>query len=236
MPAPGHPPPGEGPGRDLRRRARRALLLHRHRRRPAGAGDQRGRRADEQERRRRRLHRRPAQDPDARKLDQVTYGEALRRGLKVVDATAFSLCMDNGLPMIVFGMEGEGNVARAVRGERIGTLVTAGYHPRRAVGRPALSPARRRSDGDRRDPPRGRGEDGQGGRRRQGGLRRASAPAGRTRRCSARSSSTTTARPTPLQQLASFQTPEAAHGDHHAVRRGARWAPSRRPSATPTSG
>ena len=45
-------------------------------------------------------------------------------GLKVVDATAFSLCRDNDLPMLVFGMEGEGNVARAVRGERIGTLVT----------------------------------------------------------------------------------------------------------------
>jgi uridylate kinase len=68
----------------------------------------------------------PHVDPDARKLEQVTYGDALRKGLKVVDATAFSLCMDNKLPMIVFGMEGEGNVARAVRGERIGTLVTAG--------------------------------------------------------------------------------------------------------------
>jgi len=68
----------------------------------------------------------PRVDPAARKLEQVTYGDALRQGLKVVDATAFSLCMDNKLPMIVFGMEGEGNVARAVRGERIGTLVTAG--------------------------------------------------------------------------------------------------------------
>ena len=67
----------------------------------------------------------PRTDPGARKLEQVTYGEALRQGLKVVDATAFSLCMDNKLPMIVFGREGEGNVARAVRGERIGTLVTA---------------------------------------------------------------------------------------------------------------
>ena len=66
----------------------------------------------------------PRRDPSAHKLDQVTYADALRRGLKVVDATAFSLCMDNHLPMIVFGMEGEGNVARAVRGERIGTLVT----------------------------------------------------------------------------------------------------------------
>jgi uridylate kinase len=66
----------------------------------------------------------PRRDPTAHKLDEVTYADALRRGLKVVDATAFSLCMDNHLPMIVFGMEGEGNVARAVRGERIGTLVT----------------------------------------------------------------------------------------------------------------
>src|SRR4051794_7239865 len=68
----------------------------------------------------------PHVDPDAHKLDQVTYADALRRRLKVVDATAFSLCMDNRLPMIVFGMQGEGNVSRAVRGERIGTLVIAG--------------------------------------------------------------------------------------------------------------
>jgi len=68
----------------------------------------------------------PRKDPTASKLDQVTYTDALTRQLKVVDATAFSLCMDNKLPMVVFGMEGEGNVAAAVRGERIGTLVTSG--------------------------------------------------------------------------------------------------------------
>jgi uridylate kinase len=68
----------------------------------------------------------PRTDPGAYKLEEITYAEALRQGLRVVDATAFSLCMDNKLPMIVFGMEGEGNVARAIRGERIGTLVTAG--------------------------------------------------------------------------------------------------------------
>ena len=67
----------------------------------------------------------PRTDPEARKLDRVSYQEALQRGLRVVDAAAFSLCMENKLPMIVFGMEGDGNVARAVRGERIGTLVTA---------------------------------------------------------------------------------------------------------------
>ena len=67
----------------------------------------------------------PKTHPDARKLERVTYQDALAQGLRVVDAAAFSLCMDNKLPMIVFGMEGEGNVARAVRGEKIGTLVTA---------------------------------------------------------------------------------------------------------------
>jgi uridylate kinase len=66
----------------------------------------------------------PRTDPSATKLDRLTYQEALVQGLKVVDSTAFSLCMDNGMPMHVFGMEGEGNVARAIRGERIGTLVS----------------------------------------------------------------------------------------------------------------
>ena len=47
-------------------------------------------------------------------------------GLKVVDAAAFALCMENDLPMIVFGMEDEGAIARALRGEKIGTLVHAG--------------------------------------------------------------------------------------------------------------
>jgi uridylate kinase len=67
----------------------------------------------------------PRTDPEAVKLDRVTYAEALQQGLRVVDAAAFSLCMDNKLPMIVFGMQGEGNITRAVRGEKIGTLVTA---------------------------------------------------------------------------------------------------------------
>ena len=67
----------------------------------------------------------PRTDPSATKLDTVTYAEALSKNLKVLDAAAFSLCMDNGLPMVVFGMEGEGNITRALLGERIGTLVTA---------------------------------------------------------------------------------------------------------------
>ena len=68
----------------------------------------------------------PRTHPDARKLDEVTFEDALRSGLKVVDAAAFSLCMENKLPMVVFGMEGDGNITRALRGERIGTLVSAG--------------------------------------------------------------------------------------------------------------
>ena len=68
----------------------------------------------------------PRTNPQARKLDRVSFEEALRSGLRVVDAAAFSLCMDNDLPMVVFGMEGDGNITRALRGERIGTLVSAG--------------------------------------------------------------------------------------------------------------
>ena len=66
----------------------------------------------------------PRKDSNAWKLEEVTYQEALVKGLKVVDSTAFSLCMDNKMPMVVFGMEPEGNVAAALRGDRIGTLVS----------------------------------------------------------------------------------------------------------------
>ncbi|ROQ41400.1 uridylate kinase [Frondihabitans sp. PhB188] len=66
----------------------------------------------------------PRTDPTAMKYDTLTYQDALVKGLKVVDSTAFSLCMDNGMPMRVFGMEGDNNVARAIRGEAIGTLVS----------------------------------------------------------------------------------------------------------------
>ncbi|ANS80687.1 Uridine monophosphate kinase [Serinicoccus hydrothermalis] len=68
----------------------------------------------------------PRRDADARKLDRLTFSEALSGNLRVVDAAAFSLCMDNALPMLVFGMDGEDSITRAIKGERIGTLVTAG--------------------------------------------------------------------------------------------------------------
>jgi len=66
----------------------------------------------------------PKTHPDAERIDTITYRDALQRGLKVVDSTAFSLCMDNGMDMRVFGMEPAGNVTRALLGEPIGTLVT----------------------------------------------------------------------------------------------------------------
>ena len=66
----------------------------------------------------------PRTDSSATLLETVTYQDALQRGLKVVDSTAFSLCMDNDMKMVVFGMEPGGNVTRAIRGERIGTIVS----------------------------------------------------------------------------------------------------------------
>lgn len=66
----------------------------------------------------------PRTNSDAKKLEHITYQEALVKGLKVVDSTAFSLCMDNKMPMVVFGMEPHGNVTAAIRGDRIGTLVS----------------------------------------------------------------------------------------------------------------
>ncbi len=68
----------------------------------------------------------PRKDPTATKLDEVTYQDALQQGLRIADATAFALCMENKMPMIVFGAEEEGAIARIVAGEKIGTLVSAG--------------------------------------------------------------------------------------------------------------
>jgi uridylate kinase len=68
----------------------------------------------------------PHLDPTATKFDELTYAEAIARGLRIMDQTAFALCGENKLPMVVFGMEPEGNILRVVQGEKIGTLVTAG--------------------------------------------------------------------------------------------------------------
>ncbi|MGP3926254.1 UMP kinase [Streptomyces sp. 8N616] len=66
----------------------------------------------------------PKRNPDAVKFDALEYGEVISRGLKVADATAITLCMDNKLPILVFELLAEGNIARAAKGEKIGTLVS----------------------------------------------------------------------------------------------------------------
>jgi uridylate kinase len=68
----------------------------------------------------------PRLHPEATMFDDLEYIEVLKRGLQVMDATAISLCMDNGLPIIVFNYRQEGNIRRAVQGEPIGTLVHSG--------------------------------------------------------------------------------------------------------------
>ena len=67
----------------------------------------------------------PRKDPGATKFDTITYADAIQRNLEVVDQTAFTLCSENKLPMVVFGMEPEGNTPRVLKGEKIGTLVSA---------------------------------------------------------------------------------------------------------------
>ncbi len=67
----------------------------------------------------------PRTDPDAEFLPQITHMEAVQRGLKVMDATALTLCMENRLPIHVFNMDDEANIDRIVCGERVGTLVAS---------------------------------------------------------------------------------------------------------------
>jgi uridylate kinase len=66
----------------------------------------------------------PRHNPDAKRFERISYAEVLAKGLKVADATAFTLCMDNSLPIVVFDLLVQGNIGRAVRGESIGTLVS----------------------------------------------------------------------------------------------------------------
>ncbi len=66
----------------------------------------------------------PKKDPTATKFDTLTFADALQRNLKIADATAFALCMENKMPLIVFGAEDEGAILRIVQGEKIGTLVS----------------------------------------------------------------------------------------------------------------
>ena len=127
----------------------------------------------------------PKKDPTAEKLHRLSYDDALRRDIRVMDQTAMTMCKDNNLTMVVFGMEGEGNVTRAIRGERPGhrrhPLATArmfsGHFRRQAEDKSARRNAGAqeavprpgpgthqflRRDRDRRNLARSRGQDGQG--------------------------------------------------------------------------
>jgi uridylate kinase len=66
----------------------------------------------------------PRKDPSATKFDTISYNEVLQKSLAVADAAAFSLCRENNLPIVVFDLMTNGNIGRAVRGEKIGTLVS----------------------------------------------------------------------------------------------------------------
>ena len=66
----------------------------------------------------------PEKDPSAVKFDSITFDEVYGRGLKIMDLTAFTLCKENRLPLLVFDMDTEGNLAKVLNGEKIGTIVS----------------------------------------------------------------------------------------------------------------
>ncbi|HHZ82388.1 MAG TPA: UMP kinase [Flavobacteriales bacterium] len=67
----------------------------------------------------------PEKNPDATKYDEISFKEVFERGIKVMDMTAFTLCNENGVPIIVFNMNEPGNLLRVARGEQVGTVVTS---------------------------------------------------------------------------------------------------------------
>jgi uridylate kinase len=65
----------------------------------------------------------PEKDPNAKKFDEITFDEAYNRGLSIMDLTAFTMCKENNLPVVVFDMNRNGNLKKLILGEKIGTLV-----------------------------------------------------------------------------------------------------------------
>lgn len=65
----------------------------------------------------------PMKDPKARKFKSITYIDVLKKGLRVMDSTAISLCMDNNLPIVVFNLSGKGNIKKIALGKQVGTLI-----------------------------------------------------------------------------------------------------------------
>jgi uridylate kinase len=70
----------------------------------------------------------PETEPSAKLIERITHREALERGLRVMDSTAFALCMDNGLPIIVFNVSVPENIRRVLRGDRVGTIVSSEFN------------------------------------------------------------------------------------------------------------
>ena len=68
----------------------------------------------------------PKLDPDAKRYDRVSYDEVLNKNLKVMDASALALCRDNAVPIIVFNIREQGNLAKVLRGEGVSTRVDSG--------------------------------------------------------------------------------------------------------------
>ncbi|KMQ51633.1 Uridine monophosphate kinase [Chitinispirillum alkaliphilum] len=68
----------------------------------------------------------PVKDPDAIRFDQITHAEALSRNLKVMDATSFSFCMEQKIPIIIFKLLEKGNLSRCIKGETIGSIIKTG--------------------------------------------------------------------------------------------------------------
>ena len=66
----------------------------------------------------------PEKDPTAKKYESITYDEAYNKNLKVMDLTAFTMCKENNMPMLVFDMNTKGNLTKVLNGEKIGTIVT----------------------------------------------------------------------------------------------------------------
>ncbi len=68
----------------------------------------------------------PVQNPEAKRYERLTYSQVLAQRLKVLDATAVSLCMDNDMPIVVFDLNEPENITRVAAGEPVGTLITGG--------------------------------------------------------------------------------------------------------------
>ncbi len=164
----------------------------------------------------------PRKNPDAQRFEHLSYDEVLQRDLKVADATAISLCRDNRMPIIVFNLLEEGNIARAVRGEKIGTLVNENAT---GTGAHVIDEELLEAE-DKMD--------------KAVSVAREDFAAIRTGRANPAMFNKITVdyygSPTPINQLASFQSPGGPHDHRDPVRQGLHWRASSGRSGIRTSG